>query len=334
MPGCGEWASLCLPELDGMHGPQRFRSDLRRGSWQLPLRRGGQPALLALLRPELQRLLATEIQPPPPLCGRLRLEQRHRPTRQQFPHRVLHRLVPAIPANGSEVQHLAAIAEPAVAGRGRRPVAGLTAYATSGAQPRCWCCSSVQPLRRWLRCSPWAIGPGCRWQVSSCSRKCFHLHEAMAEASAGDGRKALVFGAVGLPWGGLGGDSCGGEQRMSLWRTGAAHGPSVGKCSGLWAPEAWGVLDGGRGIALGIAGPVHQASPPAGPHPKPSSISTGTRRCWARHLEPGPGWSQGIGTDQKSSQQSTPDTPAEIVAQVYISLDRITRTTPRLTASI
>ena len=83
-------------------------------------------------------------------------------------------------------------------------------------------------------------------------QEALHLQEAMAEVSAGDGRKALVIGAVGLPWGGLGGDSCGGEQRMSLWRTGAAHGPSAGKWSGLRVPGTWGGSMVGAALLLAL----------------------------------------------------------------------------------
>jgi hypothetical protein len=42
-----------------------------------------------------------------------------------------------------------------------------TPYAVSGAQPRWRGLSSVQPLRRWVRHSPWAIRRCCGWQGSS-----------------------------------------------------------------------------------------------------------------------------------------------------------------------
>jgi hypothetical protein len=48
------------------------------------------------------------------------------------------------------VEHLTAIAEPGLLGRERRPVSGFTAQATSGAQPRWRCRSSVQPLQLWV----------------------------------------------------------------------------------------------------------------------------------------------------------------------------------------
>ena len=109
--------------------------------------------------PELESLLPAELEVPLPLRGRLRLEQWHRLIRQQLSQRDLQLLTPVIPAAGPEVEHLAAIAEPGLLGRERRPVAVFTAQATSGAQPRWRCRSSVQPLQRWVRCSPWAISP-------------------------------------------------------------------------------------------------------------------------------------------------------------------------------
>jgi hypothetical protein len=57
------------------------------------------------------------------------------------------------------VQHLAAVADPGLPGRQRRPVAWATAHATSGAQPRWRCRSSDQPLQRCVRSAPWAIRP-------------------------------------------------------------------------------------------------------------------------------------------------------------------------------
>jgi len=126
---------------------------------RMPQRFCDLPALLPLLCPKLEGLLPPELEAP--------LEQRHRLIRQQLPHRDFELLTPAIPAAWPEVEHMAAIAEPGLLGRQRRPVAGSTAHATSGAQPRWRCRSSVQPLQRWVRCSPWAISPWCRWQVSS-----------------------------------------------------------------------------------------------------------------------------------------------------------------------
>lgn len=48
-----------------------------------------------------------------------------------------------------------------------RNLGAARSQATSGAQPRWRCRTSVQPLHRWVRCRPSAIRARCRWQVSS-----------------------------------------------------------------------------------------------------------------------------------------------------------------------
>jgi drug/metabolite transporter (DMT)-like permease len=112
---------------------------------------GRLPALLSLLGPELQGFLSAQL----PAA----FEQWHRLIRQQLTAGDLEPLAPAIPEGGPEVQHLPAVADPRHPGRQRWPVAGPTAHATSGVQPRWRCRSSDQPLQRWVRCSPWAIRP-------------------------------------------------------------------------------------------------------------------------------------------------------------------------------
>ena len=54
---------------------------------------------------------------------------------------------------------MAPVTDPGPMGRQRWPVAGSTAQATSGAQPRWRCRSSVQPLQRWVV----PIGEGLLW---------------------------------------------------------------------------------------------------------------------------------------------------------------------------
>ena len=144
----------------GRHGApcRRFCSSLEAGRRRPPLRRTGLPALLALGDPELEGFFPAQLPAP--------FEQRWLPIGHHFPEGHLHRLVTAIPEGGPEVQHLAAVADPRLLGRQRRPVPLGTAQATSGDQPRWRCKSSVQPLQRWVRCSPSAISPWCRWQVN------------------------------------------------------------------------------------------------------------------------------------------------------------------------
>ncbi len=125
---------------------------------QLLLGRVRLPVLLTLISPELEGPLPPELQPP--------FQQRYGLIRQQLTHGDFQLLIPAVPAAGPKVQHPAAVADPGLLWRKRRPVASATAHATSGAQPLWRCRSSVQPLQRWVRCSPWAISPWCRWQVS------------------------------------------------------------------------------------------------------------------------------------------------------------------------
>ena len=110
-----------------------------------------QPSPPCAFQPRLDRCLPGEL---PAVLG-----QRHRLTRQQLPHRHFQLLTPAITAAGPEVEHLAAVAEPGLLGRQGRPVAGSTVQATSGAQPRWRCRSSVQPLQRWVV----PIGEGSLW---------------------------------------------------------------------------------------------------------------------------------------------------------------------------
>ena len=93
-------------------------------------------------------------------------EQRHQLIRQQFTAGDFQPLAPAIPESEPEVQRLLAVADPRLPGRQRWPVSWPTAHATSGAQPFCRTRSSLQPWQRLVRCSPWAIKPWCRWQVS------------------------------------------------------------------------------------------------------------------------------------------------------------------------
>jgi hypothetical protein len=123
----------------------------------MPLRLCALPALFLLLSPELDGLLPAKFEAP--------LEQRHRLIRQQFPNRYLQLLTPAVPAAGPEVEDMAPVTDPAPMGRQRWPVAGSTAQATSCAQPRWRCRSSVQPLQRWVV----PIGEGPFGKVRSCA---------------------------------------------------------------------------------------------------------------------------------------------------------------------
>ena len=70
------------------------------------------PAVLVLLGPEPDRLLAGQL---PALFEQRRLTAGH-----QLPQRHLQRLRPALVAQGPEVQHFAAVADPAFSGRERR----------------------------------------------------------------------------------------------------------------------------------------------------------------------------------------------------------------------
>jgi hypothetical protein len=71
---------------------------------------------------------------------------------------------------------------------------------------------------------------------------------------AKSGMYSWPSGPRGCLGAGLGGDSGAGEQRMSLWRTRAAHGPSAGKCSGLRAPGTWGGSMVGAALLLALPG--------------------------------------------------------------------------------
>jgi len=77
-----------------------------------PLGFTGLPTLLALLGPELDRLLTRQL---PAL-----LEQRRLPGRHHLPKGQLQRLAPAVVAERLEVEQLPAIADPAVLRRERR----------------------------------------------------------------------------------------------------------------------------------------------------------------------------------------------------------------------
>ena len=72
------------------------------------MRRTGLPALLALLGPELDRLLAPQLPAFLPLRGRLRLEQRRLTAGHHLPEGHLQALTPAVVTPWPEVQHLAA----------------------------------------------------------------------------------------------------------------------------------------------------------------------------------------------------------------------------------
>jgi hypothetical protein len=95
-----------------------------------PLGLAGLPALLAPLRPQLDRLLAGDLFAALPLRGRLPLEQ-GRLAGDQLAAGELKGLGEALPTDGMEVQHLAAVVKRAVqkkaagavvpAGRGPRP---------------------------------------------------------------------------------------------------------------------------------------------------------------------------------------------------------------------
>ncbi len=78
---------------------------------------------------------------------------------------VLQLLTPGVPAAWPEVEDMAPVTDPAPMGRQRWPVAGSTAQATSCAQPRWRCRSSVQPLQRWVV----PIGEGPFGKVRSCA---------------------------------------------------------------------------------------------------------------------------------------------------------------------
>ena len=94
------------------------------GSWRLrrtPLRPTSPPALLPLLGPELDRLLPSDLLAALPLSGRLRLEQR-RLAGDQFAGGELQGLGVAAVANRFEIEHLTAIADPALPGRERWPL--------------------------------------------------------------------------------------------------------------------------------------------------------------------------------------------------------------------
>jgi hypothetical protein len=86
--------------------------------WRLSLGRADLPTSLPLLGPELDRLLAGDL-----LAA---LEQR-RLAGDQFATGELQRPGVAAVADGAEVQHLAAITEPALLGGERRPLAGDSA---------------------------------------------------------------------------------------------------------------------------------------------------------------------------------------------------------------
>jgi len=133
---------LGLQRGSSVDGLGRSSSCPRR--WRrMPLGCTGPPPLLALLAPELDGLFTAEF-----LAV---LEQRHRLIRQQFAAGHLQSLAPAIPVGRSEVEHAAAVAEPALFWREGRPPAGPSGlapgagHAPSGAQPFRRTMSSVQP---------------------------------------------------------------------------------------------------------------------------------------------------------------------------------------------
>ena len=76
--------------------------------------------LLALLGPELDRLLAGQLPAFLPLRGRLRLEQWRLTAGHHLPEGHLEALAPAVVTQRLEMQHLAAITNPAFLGRERR----------------------------------------------------------------------------------------------------------------------------------------------------------------------------------------------------------------------
>jgi len=109
------WSSAAAEK--GLRHPDvwpRLPFSIRNQRW-LPLRRCHLPTLLALTGPELEGLIAAELQPP--------FEQRHRLIRKQLPHGDLQSLGPAIPPGRPEVEDLATIADPALLGREGRPLA-------------------------------------------------------------------------------------------------------------------------------------------------------------------------------------------------------------------
>jgi hypothetical protein len=100
-------ATFALAE-DGMwlHGLDSDQPGDSR--WRYPLGRARLPALLALLGPELDRLLAGQL---PAL-----LEQRRLTAGHHFPEGHLQALAPAVVAPWPEVQPLSAVAQPAFLG--------------------------------------------------------------------------------------------------------------------------------------------------------------------------------------------------------------------------
>ena len=81
--------------------------------WRRPLRLADLPALLALLSPELDRLISHQL----PAV----FQQRWLPAGHYLSKSHLQALAPAVVAAGLEMEHLAAIAEPALLRRQRRP---------------------------------------------------------------------------------------------------------------------------------------------------------------------------------------------------------------------
>ena len=73
-----------------------------------------------LLGPEPDRLLTRQLPAFLPLRGRLRLEQRRLTAGHHLPEGHLQALTPAVVTPWTEVQHLAAVAQPAFLGRERR----------------------------------------------------------------------------------------------------------------------------------------------------------------------------------------------------------------------
>jgi hypothetical protein len=108
--------------LAGSAGTQQQPRWKGSGRHSSPLGTTRGPALLSLFTPKLDRRFPGEF----PAV----FEQRHWLSGQQLPDRDLQLLTPAIPAGRTEVEHLAAITDPALLGRERWPL-----FASGGLGP-------------------------------------------------------------------------------------------------------------------------------------------------------------------------------------------------------